>query len=144
MGGLEKYPGRNLVIVDFGTATTFCAVTREREYLGGIITPGIYTSMAALESNTARLPAVEIAKPEEVLGRSTVESIQAGLYYGAVATVRWLVKWVTERHFPADPPVVLGTGSFGRLFEGEQLFDAFLPELPLLGLRRAALLAGKK
>jgi type III pantothenate kinase len=125
------------LIVDFGTATTLCAVTREKEYLGGIITPGIHTSMAALESNTARLPVVEIVRPPEILGRSTVESIQSGLYYGTLATVRSLIASVTERHFSGDKPVVLGTGGFGRLFEEERLFDAFVPELPLLGLCRA-------
>jgi type III pantothenate kinase len=76
IGALDRFPGRNLIIVDFGTATTLCAVTREKEYLGGIITPGIGISMAALESHTARLPVVEIVRPAGVLGRSTVESIQ--------------------------------------------------------------------
>ena len=141
IGALERFPGRNLLIVDFGTATTVCAVTSEREYLGGIITPGIHTSMAALEANTARLPAVEIARPAEVLGRSTIESIQAGLYYGTLATVRSLAADVTERHFKNDKPLVIGTGGFGRLFEEERLFDAFVPELSLIGLRRAASLA---
>jgi type III pantothenate kinase len=137
MGAIARFPGRNLLIVDFGTATTICAVSREKEYLGGIITPGIHTSMAALESNTARLPVVEIVRPPEVLGRSTIESIQSGLYYGTLATVRSLVAAVTERHFALDKPMVVGTGGFGRLFEDEQLFDAFLPELSLIGLRRA-------
>ncbi len=137
IGGLTRFPGRNLLIVDFGTATTLCAVSREKEYLGGIITPGIHTSMAALESKTARLPAVEIIRPAEILGRSTVESIQSGLYYGTLATVRSLAAMVTEAHFAHDKPFVLGTGGFGRLFEKEQLFDAFLPDLPLIGLRRA-------
>jgi type III pantothenate kinase len=137
IGAVSRFPGRNLLIVDFGTATTLCAVTREKEYLGGIITPGIHTSMAALESNTARLPVVEIVRPPEILGRSTVESIQSGLYYGTLATVRSLIASVTERHFSGDKPVVLGTGGFGRLFEEERLFDAFVPELPLLGLCRA-------
>jgi type III pantothenate kinase len=141
IGGLQKFPGRHLLIVDFGTATTLCAVTRDREYLGGIITPGIHTSMAVLESKTARLPVVEIVRPAEVLGRSTVESIQAGLYYGTLATVRWLAETVTEKHFPGDRPLIVATGGFGRLFEQERLFDAFLPELPLLGLRRAVSLA---
>src|SRR5882762_587937 len=63
IGALRRFPGRNLLIVDFGTATTLCAVNKEREYLGGIITPGIHLSMAALESQTSRLPAVEIARP---------------------------------------------------------------------------------
>jgi type III pantothenate kinase len=137
MGAVARFPRKNLVIVDFGTATTLCAVTKAREYLGGIITPGIYTSMAALESNTARLPAVEIVRPAEVVGRSIVESIQSGLYYGTLATVRSLIAMVTEQHFADQPPVVVGTGGFGRLFEEERLFDAFVPELPLMGLRRA-------
>jgi type III pantothenate kinase len=137
IGAVELYPGRNLLIVDFGTATTLCAVTRDKEYLGGVITPGIHTSMAALESNTARLPVVEIVRPAEILGRSTVESIQSGLYYGTLAVVRALIAAVTQRHFAQDPPVVLGTGAFGRLFEKEELFEAFLPELPLIGLRHA-------
>jgi type III pantothenate kinase len=137
IGAVARFPGRNLLIVDFGTATTLCAVTRDKEYLGGIITPGIHTSMAALEAATARLPVVEIVRPPEVLGRSTVESIQSGLYYGTLATVRSLIASVTQRHFAEDPPVVLGTGGFGRLFEEERLFDAFVPELPLIGLCRA-------
>jgi type III pantothenate kinase len=137
IGALDRFPGRNLLIVDFGTATTLCAVTKDKEYLGGIITPGIQASMELLESKTARLPAVEIVRPAEVLGRSTVESIQSGLYFGTVAAVRALCSLVTEKHFPRDSPAILATGGFGRLFEDERLFDAFLPELPLLGLRRA-------
>jgi type III pantothenate kinase len=141
LGGLARFPGRNLVIVDFGTATTLCAITKNKEYLGGIITPGIHTSMAMLESKTARLPAVEIIRPAEVLGRSSVESIQSGLYYGTLAAVRSLAAMITAEHFADDAPVILGTGGFGRLFEGEQFFGAFVPELPLIGLRRAVELA---
>jgi type III pantothenate kinase len=137
MGALSRFPDRNLLIVDFGTATTLCAVTREKEYLGGVITPGINIAMAALESRTARLPAVEIIRPSEVLGRSTVESIQSGLYYGTLATVRSLATSITKEHFARDQPVIIGTGGFGRLFEEEDLFDVFVPELPLIGLRRA-------
>src|ERR1700720_2970904 len=117
IGALIRFPGRNLLIVDFGTATTICAVTKEKEYLGGIISPGIQTSMAALESKTAQLPAVEIVKPSEVLGRSTVESIRSGLYYGTLATVRSLAASVTKEHFAKDPPFIVGTGGFGRLFQ---------------------------
>jgi type III pantothenate kinase len=137
IGAIARFPGRNLLIVDFGTATTLCAVTKEKEYLGGIITPGLSISMAALESKTARLPAVEIVRPSEVLGRSTVESIQSGLYYGTLATVRSLAASVTKEHFAREQPFVVGTGGFGRLFEEEQLFDVFVPELSLIGLRRA-------
>jgi type III pantothenate kinase len=97
----------------------------------------MHTSMAALEANTARLPTVEIVRPTEVLGRSMVESIQSGLYYSTLSTMRSLVALVTEERFAHEKPVVIGTGGFGRLFQNEELFDAFLPELSLLGLRRA-------
>jgi type III pantothenate kinase len=137
IGGLMRFPNRNLLIADFGTATTLCAVSKDKEYLGGIITPGIQISMSVLESKTARLPTVEILRPAEVLGRSIVESIQSGLYYGTLATLRSLAALVTQEHFPTDQPVFIGTGGFSRLFEREQLFDAFIPELPLIGLRRA-------
>lgn len=137
IGAVVRFPGRNLLIVDFGTATTICAVTKDREYLGGVITPGLNISMAALESHTARLPTVEIVRPAEVLGRSTVESIQSGLYFGTLAAVRSLTAAIAAEHFTNGPPVVVGTGGFGRLFEEERLFDAYVPELPLIGLRRA-------
>ena len=137
IGGICRFPGRNLVIVDFGTATTLCAISREKEYLGGIITPGINIAMSALESQTARLPAVEIVRPAAVLGRSIVESMQSGLYYGTLAAVRFLASSITSEHFASDRPLVVGTGGVGRLFEEEDLFDEFVPELPLLGLRRA-------
>jgi type III pantothenate kinase len=137
MGALTRFPGRNLVIVDFGTATTLCAVTKEKEYLGGIITPGLNISMAALGSNTARLPVVEIIRPPEILGRSTVESIQSGLYYGTLAAVRSLAASVRQKYLPHQPTVVVGTGGLGRLFENEELFDEFVPELPLIGLCQA-------
>jgi type III pantothenate kinase len=137
IGALGRFPGRNLLIVDFGTATTLCAVTKDREYLGGIIAPGLNMSMAALESQTARLPAVEIIRPPATLGRSVVESIQSGLYYGTLATVRFLAASVTKEHFAGEQPLIVGTGGIGRLFEDENLFDEFVPELPLLGLRRA-------
>jgi type III pantothenate kinase len=137
IGAVSLYPGRNLVIVDFGTATTLCAVTKEKDYLGGIIHPGIHLSMSVLESHTARLPTVEIVRPAEVLGRSTVESIQSGLYYGTLAVVQSLAARVTVEHFGTDKPVIVGTGGYGRLFEDERLFDVFVPELPLIGLRLA-------
>jgi type III pantothenate kinase len=101
-----------LLIVDLGTATTLSGVTKDREYLGGIITPGIKLSMAALESETARLLSVEIVRPAEVFGRSTAESIQSGLYYGTLASVRSLAASVTRQHSAKEPPVRVGTGGW--------------------------------
>src|SRR4051812_45735016 len=134
IGGTHLYPDRNLIIIDLGTATTFEVVRASREYVGGIILPGLRISMEALEKNTARLPTVEIVPPAELVGRSTIECIQSGLYFGNRAVLRELTRDIREHTFHGEPAVVLGTGGFSRLFEREKLFDAVLPDLILIGL----------
>jgi type III pantothenate kinase len=131
------YPDRNLIVIDFGTATTFDVVRASRDYLGGIILPGLRISMEALERNTARLPNVEIIPTTELVGRSTIECIQSGLYFGNRALVRELTREIREHAFAGEAPLVIGTGGFSRLFEGERIFDVVLPDLILLGLERA-------
>jgi type III pantothenate kinase len=133
----HMFSGKNLIIVDFGTATTFCVVNTEKEYLGGVILPGLRLSMEALEAKTAKLPAVEINAPEEIVGRSTVESIQSGLYYGNLCMVREMTREIKSRYLKMGETVVIGTGGFSRLFEKEKIFDALIPELVLHGLHRA-------
>ncbi|AOS44779.1 Type III pantothenate kinase [Lacunisphaera limnophila] len=133
----QRCPGRNCIVVDCGTATTFDVVTAGGDYLGGAILPGLGISAEMLSSRTARLPAVEIFKPESALGRSTVESIQAGLYHGHVGAIRQLVAQLTQEAFAAEKPALIGTGGFSRMFEAEQLFDELVPELVLFGLKRA-------
>jgi type III pantothenate kinase len=98
--------------------------------------------MEALEKNTARLPTVEIVPPREVIGRSTVECIQSGLYFGNRAMVKGLTREIRDEAFRNEPVVVIGTGGFSRLFEREGLFDAVLPDLVLVGLERALQLNG--
>lgn len=141
IAGAHLYPGKNLLIVDFGTATTFCAVNTEREYLGGVIIAGLRISMEALETKTAKLPSVEIVSMREALGRSTVESIQSGLYYGQVGTVREITTRLAKECFDGglgeNKPVILATGGFAGLFEKEGLFDAIVPDLVLKGLNLA-------
>lgn len=134
IGACDLYPEKNLIIVDFGTATTFCAVSKEKDYLGGVIAAGVRTSMEALEAMTAKLPVVEIVPRKETLGRSTVESIQSGLYYGNVGMVREIVESLTRECFDGEKPVVIGTGGFSSLFEKENLFDKIIPDLVLRGL----------
>lgn len=140
IAGARLYPESNLVILDFGTATTIDAVTTEREHLGGIILPGIRIQMEALEQNTARLPSVEIRSDVSLLGRSTTECIQAGLYYGTRAAVASLTRDIREKFLAKGPCRVIATGGFARLFEGDGLFDELIPDLVLLGLKRALLL----
>ena len=108
-----------------------------RDYLGGIILPGLRIAMEALEKNTARLPNVEIVRPTELVGRSTIECIQSGLYFGHRAIVEELTREIRDQAFRGEPAVVIGTGGFSRLFEQEQVFDVLLPDLILMGLERA-------
>lgn len=133
----QRRPGKNCIVVDCGTATTFDVVTAGGDYLGGAILPGLGISAEMLSSRTARLPAVEIFKPEAALGRSTVESIQAGLYHGHVGAIRQLVAQLAKEAFAGEKPVLIGTGGFTRMFEAEQIFDEIVPELVLFGLKRA-------
>jgi type III pantothenate kinase len=128
------YPGKNLIIVDLGTATTFCAVTKDKDYLGGSIVAGLRLSMEALEMKTAKLPSVEIVSSHEVLGRSTVESLQSGLYYGHLGTMREISSRITRECFQDDKPLVIGTGGFSYLFEKEKIFDEIMPDLVLKGM----------
>ena len=137
IGAVHLYPNKNIIIVDFGTATTFSVVTAEKEYLGGAIMPGLRLSMEALEANTAKLPSVEIGKPAEIIGRSTVESIQSGLYFGHLCMLKEMIREIKKEYLSDGETVVVGTGGFSRLFEKEKVFDALIPELILIGLTRA-------
>ena len=134
IAGTNLFPNRDLVIVDFGTATTFCVVSSNKEYLGGAILPGLKLSMNSLTQNTAKLMSVEIKQPENVVGRSTAESIQAGLYFGQVGVIKEFISRITEESFAGEKPVVIGTGGFSKLFSSEKLFDYQSPDLILEGL----------
>ena len=134
VGAIKLFPRRNLIVADFGTATTLCASTKDKEFLGGNIIPGVRLAMEALETKTAQLPSVEIIPPASALGRSTVESIQAGLYWSNVGMVRELVARITAEVFAEEAPLVIGTGGFSQLFHREKLFDHVVPDLILTGL----------
>lgn len=131
------FVNQDIIVIDFGTATTFCAINKSKEYLGGVIVAGIRTCMEALESQTAKLPIVEIVAPKETLGRSTVESIQSGLYYGHVGVVNEVIRRLSADVFSGKKPLIIGTGGFSSLFEKEKLFDKIIPDLVLQGLNTA-------
>jgi len=135
VGAVKMFPGRNLIVADFGTATTICGISKNKEFLGGNIIPGVRLAMEALESKTAQLPAVEIKPSRTALGKTTVQSIQSGLYWSSVGMVRELVSRITEEVFSEDPPLVLGTGGFAQLFNREKLFDHVVSDLILTGLQ---------
>jgi len=134
VGAIKLFPGRNLIVADFGTATTLCAITRDKEFLGGNIIPGVRLAMEALEAKTAQFPSVEIVPPASAFGRSTIESIQAGLYWSNVGMMRELVARITAEVFRDEAPLVIGTGGFAQLFTREKLFDHLVPDLILTGL----------
>lgn len=139
-----RYPNRNIIVVDYGTATTFCAITGTREYLGGVIVPGVKISMEALERETAQLPIVEISETKEVIGKTTVESIQSGLYHGQIGMTRELIKKITDEVFSDQKPLIIGTGGFSKLFENSKLFDHIIPTLVLEGLNTAFVINQKE
>ena len=134
IGATHLYPGRNLLIVDFGTATTLCVVSAQREYLGGVIAPGLRMAMETLEASTAKLPTVEIKVPEHAVGQSTIAGIQSGIYYSTLGLVREIIIEISDKHFPRQELSVVGTGGFSSLFTHANLFDVIESDLVLKGL----------
>lgn len=123
------------IVVDFGTATTFDAISAQAEYLGGAIAPGIEIGAEALFLRAARLPRVEIRRPPRVIGRNTVHSMQAGLVYGYVGLVRWIVARMREEI--GGEARVIATGGYLDLLieELSGCVDEAVPHLTLEGLR---------
>ena len=134
----HRFPSKNLIIIDFGTATTFCVINAQKAYLGGVILPGIRLAVDALSTNTAKLPAVEIIKIEQVVGRSTIESIQSGVFYGAIGACRELIERIKKEAFVDQDVLVLATGGFASLFDKQGIYDQHLPDLVLQGVCIAA------
>ncbi len=134
----QHFPYKNMIIIDFGTATTFCAINMQKAYLGGAILPGVRLAADALSSNTAKLPAVDIVKVEQAIGRSTIESIQSGVFYGALGACRELIARIKQEAFAGQDVLILATGGFASLFEKHDLYDHHLPDLVLHGIRIAS------
>lgn len=123
-----------VIVVDFGTATTFDAVDRDGAYLGGAIYPGIKISMEALFQKAAKLPRVEIANPGVVIGKNTVQSMQAGVLHGYVGSVKYMVE-LMKKDLGEDTKVI-GTGGLANLIGTEAgVFWSVEKALPLDGLR---------
>ena len=129
-----KLYGGPLIIVDFGTATTFCAVTKKGEYLGGAITPGVKISAEALFQRASKLPRVELVKPGKVIGSDTVSAMQAGIIYGYAGLVDGIVERMKKELSP-DARVV-ATGGLAELVSPEtRTIGEIRPQLTLEGLR---------
>lgn len=132
VAGIEKY-GCPLIIVDFGTATTFCAINDKGEYLGGAIAPGIGISTEALFTNAAKLPRIEIVKPAGIVGRNTVCSMQAGIFYGFVGQVDEIARRMKKEL--GENTRVIATGGLAPLIsEASATIEKVDPFLTLMGL----------
>jgi type III pantothenate kinase len=132
IGALKLYPPP-LIIVDFGTATTFDIVDRDGAYCGGVIATGINLSLEALAAAAAKLPRIAVAAPERVIGRSTVEAMQSGIYWGYVGLIEGLLARIAAEH--GAPLTVVATGGLASLFaKGCPALTHVHPELTMLGL----------
>lgn len=133
VAGIHYY-GTPLIIVAFSTATTFCYVDEQARYWGGAIAPGIVISSEALVKSTAKLPRIELIKPSEVIGRNTVASMQAGIYYGVIGQVEGIVRRMKAE--AKQHPYVVATGELAGLITAEtDCIDHVDPHLTLKGLR---------
>jgi type III pantothenate kinase len=133
VAAFEKYGGP-VIVLDFGTATTFDAVSPKGEYLGGAIAPGVRISAEALYRRTSKLPRIEVRKPKRAIGRTTVASMQSGLYFGYIGMVTHVIEEI-RKELGAEARVV-ATGGFGGQFAAElPVIEAYEPDLVLEGLR---------
>lgn len=133
VAAIHEY-GSPLVIVDFGTATTYCYVNEHRQYMGGAIAPGINISTEALYSKAAKLPRIEITRPEGVIGKNTISAMQAGIVYGYVGQVEGIVKRMIEQS-PKKPTVIATGGLANMIAQETTIIDIVDPFLTLKGLQ---------
>ena len=130
---LHEYGGP-LLVIDFGTATTYDVVTENGEFLGGIIAPGLKLCAEALWEKTAKLPEIAIEKPGRVMGTDTVSSMQSGVFYGGLGRLEYFVRQL-KKDLGMDFTVV-ATGGLSGIFAGNtDVIDVFDPDLTLKGLR---------
>ncbi len=136
----EKY-GTPTIICSFGTATTIDAVSKEREFMGGVIFPGMGSMAESLKRKTAKLPAIRINRPDSLLGNSTESAITSGVYYGQIAAAEGIIKKLRKEHFLSDRKVrVIATGGFsGLISEATDIIHAVDENLVLDGLRLISL-----
>lgn len=131
-GAFNRHGG-NLIVVDFGTATTFDVVAEDGAYVGGVIAPGVNLSLEALHHAAAALPHVDISRPAAVIGTNTVACMQSGVYWGYVGLVREICARIRTEY--TKPMKIIGTGGLARLFEqAENLFDSIEDDLTMHGL----------
>ena len=128
-----------LLVVDFGTATTFDVVAADGAYVGGVIAPGVNLSLEALHRAAARLPRIGIGRPHKVIGRATVPAMQSGIFWGYIGMIEGLIARISAEFGGPTPMRVIATGGLAPLFsEGTALITRIDPDLTLEGLRMLA------
>ncbi|HQI57077.1 MAG TPA: type III pantothenate kinase [Syntrophorhabdaceae bacterium] len=133
VAGYEKHK-KSLIIVDFGTATTFDYISSKGDYMGGAIAPGMLISLEALFERASKLPRVELIRPKNIIGKNTVNAMQAGITYGYVSLVDGIVNKIKEE--VRTNPHVIATGGFANLiFEDSNTLDEVDEFLTLKGLK---------
>jgi type III pantothenate kinase len=132
VAGYDQFGG-DLIIVDFGTATTFDVADTDGAYIGGVIAPGVNLSLEALHMAAAALPHVDITHPDHVIGTNTVACMQSGIFWGYVGLIKEISARIKEEH--GRPMKVIGTGGLAPLFQSHApVFDEFADELTMHGL----------
>ena len=129
---------RDLIIIDFGTATTYCALTKEGNYLGGCISPGIKIASDALFERAAKLPRIELEVPKNIICKNTITSMQAGILYGYIGQVEYIVKHTKEEmsRLGIEEPYVIATGGLANtIAKHTDVIDEVRGDLTLEGLR---------
>lgn len=139
VAAVARYPKQAVMVVDFGTATTFTVINARAELMGAVFMPGPLTAMRALQQSTAKLPTVGLGRPSQVLGRNTQQSIQSGLYHMQVASVRAISEALQAECFSQQGLVckLIATGGFADLYADSGVFDAIEPDLVLDGIALA-------
>ena len=133
VAGYEKYR-KALIIVDFGTATTFDYVTPKGEYVGGVICPGMMISLEALFSSASKLPRIELVKPKDIIGKNTITAMQAGIVYGYISLVDGIVERMKQA-VATDPRVIATGGLANLIYKESQSLDEVDEMLTLRGLK---------
>lgn len=132
------FPQQNLIVLDFGTAITFCAIDAKHRYLGGSIFPGLRLLVESLAKNTAKLPIVEVMAMDDAVATTTVQGIQSGIFFGCLGVCKELILQYKQQAFANQKVKVLATGGFSSLFDKHGIYDHHLPNLILDGIRIAA------
>ena len=134
-GACGSYGGP-VIVIDFGTATTYDLIDKDGAFLAGITAPGIRISAKALWEDAAKLPEIEIKKPESILAKETISSMQAGLVYGQIGQTEYIIRKIKEEANMDEPIKVVATGGLGSIIAPEtDAIDVYDPNLTLSGMR---------